>query len=214
MTGEPVDAQDIIDTMYDIEDEIIGTYTMGYCRDVDYKGDESYHHFIAYGNDILGEAWIQGFADLIDVYQPDRVELATTSSHPHLIIGFKDERMRNSPPEPKGKFDSLDVYPRDGECERCSRSTPDAYPELTIRTYDGENKWDGHTEETIDLCVHCSSAHFDDITRQTNAICVEDSQVVAVEYGNGNVIPVDSPEFKDSIVEDLIKILERDILSD
>lgn len=211
---ENVDAQEIIDKIYDIQDEVIGGFLIGYCRSTDYKGDEDYHNFLAYTDDIVGSEFILGFSKLIEYYDPQKVELSTSKDHPHLKIGFKDERIVNAPPSANGEYDTLDVHgAKDGECVRCRRKTPRAYPSLTIKRDDTDSKWDTDFESReIDLCVDCSPAHYDDMSRVIDAICVEDGEVVAVECGDNDIISASDDKFSRVVTDGLVKVLERDIL--
>jgi hypothetical protein len=216
MTGQnDVNAQEIIDKMYNIRDEATWGFQVAYCRGLDYKGDPDYHHFLAYSDDILSSQFITGFNEIIEEYDPKRVELSTTREHPHLTIGFRDERINNYPPDPNGKYEyeSLEVRARDGECVRCRRKTPESYPNLTIKEDNTKSKWDTNLDtQQIDLCTNCSPAHYDDMTRLINAICVENGRVVAVDYGEGDIKTVNDSDFNKVVTEAMVKILERDIL--
>lgn len=210
---ENVDAQEIIDRMYEIQDEVIGGFLIGYCRGTDYKGDLDGHNFLAYADDIVGSDFITGFSGLIEDYNPNNVELYRTRNNPHLTIEFKDERIFNAPPNAEGKFGSLDVTARDGECIRCGRSTPQSYSKLTILKDNANSNWNTNFEsDKIDMCVNCSPAHYDDMTRVINGICVEDDEVVAVKFGDNQIRSATHEDFNRVLTEGMVKILERDIL--
>lgn len=210
---ENINAQNIIDRMYEVQDEVIGGFRIAYCRGTDYKGDLNYHNFLAYTDDIVGSDFIMGFSQLIEDYDPDKVELHKTNKHPHLTIGFKNERVSNSPPESKNKFDSLNVSADSGECVRCRRSSPRSYSNLKILRDNTDSKWDTNFDSNeINLCVNCSPSHYDDMTRVINAVCVEDGKVVAVKYGDNQIMSSDDEDFNKILTEGMIKILERDIL--
>lgn len=208
-----INAQEIIDEMYNIRDEATWGFQIAYCRGLDYKGDYDYHQFLAYSDDILASKFITGFSDIIEQYDPNKVELSTTNKHPHLTIGFKDERIHNAPPEANHKYESLNVRADDGECVRCCRKTTDMYNRLKIQRDNTESKWDTNFDiEKIDLCTDCSPANYGDMTRVINAVCVEGDEVVAVDYGKGEIITASESDFNNILTEAMVKILERDIL--
>jgi hypothetical protein len=214
MTGKnDVNAQEIVNKMYDIRDEVTWSFQIAYCRGLDYKGDPDYHNFLAYSDDILSSKFITGFAEIIEEYGPKHVELSTTNKHPHLTIGFRDDRINNSPPEANSEYETLGVRARNGECARCRRETSDSYPNLTIKEDNTKSKWDTDLDtQKIDLCTNCSPAHYDDMTRLINAVCVENGRVVAVDYGEGDIKTVTDSDFNKILTEAMVKILERDIL--
>lgn len=212
-SDKKVDAQEIVNEMEKINDDAIWGFIIAYCRDLDYKGDNSRHQFIAYSGDILGSEFMLGFADLIEDTEPDDVELTTSDQYPHLTLAYDADRVKNAPPKSNKKYGDLDIIERDGQCVRCCRSTTDSIPPLTIRRQNGNSEWTNNfNEENVELCSGCSPAHYDDMCRAINAVCVEEDEVVGVEYGDGEFMKRDDQNRDRVLTDAMIKVLERDIL--
>jgi len=77
---ENVDARDIIDRMYEIQDLGNRGFLIGYCRGTDYKGDLEGHNFLAYGDEIVGSEFITGFSGLVKYHE------CSDSWHPCLVF--------------------------------------------------------------------------------------------------------------------------------
>jgi hypothetical protein len=207
-----LDATDVMDELYTIEEEMTGLLRKGYCRGIDSFGEYSSHMFVISLDDIAQEKFILELGRVITELNPKNVQVSTTKTHPHITLEFNEERIVNAPPVMQSKYDALQISTIEDECTRCARKTPQAYPSLSLRWQTTDSEWKREFEtEKVDLCSSCSPGHYDDVARQIQAFCIEESEVVAVDYGE-TIKYTGEDEFNDPHTETVIKVLERDIL--
>lgn len=209
--SDQLDAQELLDDICDIEEGTAGGLGKGYCRSVDSSGNLDRHQFVIYPYDTIGFNFISGFALFINIHDPDYVQLSTNKTHPHLIIGFDEENITNTPPELDSEFHNLKIDSEMGECNNCKKKAPNSVPALHIREkyeVEGVTKYQ---ERSINLCVNCSPGRYDDVAREVMAFYVEGEEVIAVEYSEDKI---NSERFKemDPNVRSVVNVLERDIL--
>lgn len=156
------------------------------------------------------------FADFVDEFNVHDTRFDSTASGIHISFRFKENELKNCPPEPIKSYDTIKhrgtKSQQVNECSICRCNVSGLYlppVKLVYPTPEYEDKY----VEKHHMCVSCSPGHYDDVVRAIECFAVKNNEIIKVRFKN----KTDNIEWKQKsnfgpYTQDTVDIIERHLL--